>query len=117
MGEEPGWVDGRIGNIPFRDQVTNLGTDIVAGSIGRGVVDFTDRLDRDMAISADRLGEGCSVKIRPVNECWVVAIPGDAVVVSHPLVFIGGTLGHRHSGGIASKGEGRKIGRCRRPQA
>jgi hypothetical protein len=59
VGEEPGWVDGRTGDIPFRDQVTNLGTDIVPSSIERDVVDFTDRLDKDMAVSADGLGEGC----------------------------------------------------------
>jgi len=34
-----------------------------------------------------------------VNEFRVVAIPGDAVIVGSPLVFVGGVLGD--NGGIA----------------
>jgi len=60
------------------------------------------RLDRDMGISANRLREGCSEEIRPVNKFWVV--PGDAIVVCSPLVLGGGVLGD--NGGIAGESEG-----------
>jgi len=39
------------------------------------------RLDGNMGMSADGLGEECSEEIRTVNEFRVVAIPGDAVIV------------------------------------
>ena len=43
--------------LPSLDQVTNLGTDSVPDTIGRGVKDSTERLDRDMGVSADGLGD------------------------------------------------------------
>jgi hypothetical protein len=68
VGEEAGRVDGRPINLPSLDQVTNLGTDSVPDTIKRGVKDSTVRLDRDIGVSADGLGEGCSEEIRTVNE-------------------------------------------------
>jgi hypothetical protein len=49
----------------------NLGTDSVPDTIGRGVKNSTERLNRNMGVSADGLGEGCSEEIRMVNEFWV----------------------------------------------
>ena len=103
VGEEAGWVDGRPVNLPSRDQVNNLGTDSFPDTIERGVIDSMKRLDRDMGVSADGLGEGCSEEIRPVNKFRVV-VPGDAVVVCSPLVLGGGVLGD--NGGIAGESEG-----------
>ena len=112
VGKEAGRVDGRPVNLPSLDQVTNLGTDSFPDTIERGVKDSTERLDRDMGVSAGGLGEGCSEEIRTVNEFRVVAVPGDAVIVGSPLVLIGGVLGD--NSGTASKSEGREIGRhCR----
>jgi hypothetical protein len=79
VGEEAGRVDGRSVNLPSLDQVTNLGTDSVPDTIERGVKDSTERLDRDMGVSGDGLGEGCSEEIRTVNEFRVVAVPSDAI--------------------------------------
>jgi hypothetical protein len=90
VGEEAGWVDGRPVNLPSRDQVNNLGTDSFPDTIERGVIDSMERLDRDMAVSAVGLGEGCSEEIRPVNEFRVVAVPSAVVVVCSPLVLGGG---------------------------
>ena len=92
MGEEAGGVDGRPVNLPNLDLVTNLGTDIVPDTIERGVKDSTERLDRDMGVSANGLGEECCEEIRMVNEFRVVAVPGDAVIVGSPLVSVGGVL-------------------------
>jgi len=63
MGEESGRVNGRPVNLPSLDQVTNLGTDSVPDTIERGVKNSTERLDRDMGVSADGLGEECSEEI------------------------------------------------------
>jgi len=101
IGVEAGRVDGRPVNLPSLDQVNNLGTDSAPDTIERGAQDSMQRLDRDIGVSADGLGEGCSEKIRTVNELRVVADPGDAVVVS-PLVLAGGVLGD--NGGIAGDG-------------
>jgi len=110
VGEEAGRVDGRPVDLPSLDQVTNLGTDSVPDTIERGVKDSTERLDRDMSMSADGLGEECSEET--VNEFRGVAVPGDAVIVGSPLVLVGGVLGD--NGGIAGEGEGGEIGRHRR---
>jgi len=112
VGEEAGRVDGRPVNLPNLYQVTNLRTDSVPDTIERGVKDSTERLDGDMGVSADGLGEECSEEIRTVKKVWVVAGPGDAVIVRSPLVLVGGVLGD--NGGIAAEGEGRDIGRHRR---
>ena len=93
VGEEAGKLEGRPVNLPSLDQVTNLGTDSVPDAIERGVKDSTERLDGDMGVSADGLGEGCSEEIRTVNEFRVVAVPGDAVIVGSPLVLVRGVLG------------------------
>ena len=111
VGEEASSVDGRPVNLPSLDQVTNLGTDSVPDPIERSVKDSTERLDRDMGVSANGLGEECSEEIRTVNEFRVVAAPGDAVIVGSPLVFVGSVLGD--NGGIAGEGEGGEIGRRR----
>lgn len=63
MGEEAGKVDGRSFNLLSLDKVTNLGTDSVPDTIERGVEDSAERLDRDVGVSADRLGEGCSEEV------------------------------------------------------
>jgi hypothetical protein len=107
MGEEVGWVDGQPVNLPSRDQVNNLETHSFPDTIEWGVIDSMKRLDRDMGVSADGLGEGCSEEIRPVNKFRVV--PGDAIVVCSPLVLGGGILGDNSS--IAGESEG---GRHRR---
>ena len=75
VGEEAGRVDGRPVNLPSLDQVTNLRTDSVPDTIEQGVKDSTERLDRDMGMSANRLGEECCEEIRTVNKFRVVAIP------------------------------------------
>jgi len=112
VGEEAGRVDGRPVTLPSLNQVTNLGTDSVPDTIEWGVKDSTERLDRDMGVSANRFREECSEEIRTVNEFRVVAIPGDAIIVGSPLVLVGGVLGD--NGGIAGEGEGRDIRRhCR----
>ena len=90
VGEEAGRVDGRPVDPPSLDQVTNLGTDRVPDTIEWGVKNSTERLDRDMGMSADGLGEGFSEEIRTVNEIRVIVVPGDAVIVGSPLVLIGG---------------------------
>ena len=98
--KKSGRVDGRPFNLPMLDQVTNLGPDDVPDTIERGVKDSSHRLHRDMGVSADRLGEGCSEVIRTVNKFRVVAVPGDAVIKRPPLVIVGGALG-----GVAEGGE------------
>ena len=112
VGEEAGRVDGRPANLPGLNQVTNLGTDSVPDTIERGAKDSTERLDRDMGVSADGLEEECSEEIRTVNEFRVVAVPGDAIIIGSPLVLVRGVLGD--NGGTAGKGEGGEIGRHRR---
>jgi hypothetical protein len=96
VGEEAGRVDGRPFNLSILDQVTNLGTDSVPDTIERSVKDSSERLDRDMGVSAVGLGEGCSEAIRTVNEVGVV-VPSDAVIEGIPLVIVGGVL--RDNGG------------------
>ena len=81
MGEEAGRVDGRPVDLPSLDQVTNLGTDSVPDTIERGVEDSAERLDGDVGVSADGLGEGRSEDVRTVDEVRVVAVPGDAVII------------------------------------
>jgi hypothetical protein len=68
-------------DLPSLDQVTNLGTDSVPDTIEWGVKDSTERLDGNVGMSANRLGEGCSEEVRTVDEVWVVAVPGDAIVI------------------------------------
>ena len=67
------------------------------------------QLDRDIGVSADGLGEGCSEEIGTVNEFWVVTDTGNAVIVGSPPVLVRGVLGD--NGGIASDGEGGVIGK------
>ena len=81
MGEEAGGVDGRPVDLSSLDQVTNLGTDSVPDTIERGVEDSAERLDGDVGVSADGLGEGRSEEVRTVDEVWVVAVPGDAIII------------------------------------
>ena len=81
VGEEAGRVDGRPVDLPSLDQVTNLGTDSVPDTIERGVEDSAERLDGDVGVSADGLGEGRSEDVRTVDEVRVVAVPGDAVII------------------------------------
>jgi len=81
VGEEAGRVDGRPVDLPSLDHVTNLGTDSVPDTIERGVEDSAERLDGDVGVSADGLGEGRSEEVRTVNEFRVVAVPGDAVII------------------------------------
>ena len=81
VGEEAGRVDRRPVDLPSLDQVTNLGTDSVLDTIERGVEDSAERLDGDVGVSADGLGEGHSEEIRTVDEARVVAVPGDAVII------------------------------------
>ena len=102
VGEEAGTVDGRPVDLPSLDQVTNLGTDSVPDTIERGVKDSTERLDRDMGVSADGLGEGCSEEIRTVNEFRVVSVPGDAIIVGSPLVLAGGVLRYKVHSSVTS---------------
>jgi len=107
LGEEAGRVDRRPVNPLSLDQVTNLGTDSVPDTIERGVKDTTERLDRDMGVSADRLGEECSEQIRTVNEFGVVAVPSDAIIVGSSLVVIGGILGEWwHRRGLVERSVG-----------
>ena len=96
VGEEAGRVDGQPVNLPSLDQVTNLGTHIAPDTIEQGVKDSTERLDRDMGVSADRLGEEFCEEVRTVNEFRVVAVPGDAVIVGSPLILVGGDGGIRY---------------------
>jgi hypothetical protein len=96
VGEEAGWVDGRPVNLPSRDQFDNLGTDRFPDTIERGVIDSTERPDRDMTVSAEGLGEGCGEEVRPVDEFRVIAVPGDPVVVCSPFVLGGGGRHCRH---------------------
>ena len=95
VGEEAGKVDGRPVNLPSLDQVTNLRTDSISDTIERGVKDSTERLDRDMGVSADGFGERCSEEIRTVNEFRVIAVPGGAVIVGNPLVLVRGVWRQR----------------------
>jgi len=81
VGEEAGRVDGRPLDLPSLDQVTNLGTDSVPDTIEWGVEDSAERLDGDVGVSADGLGEGRSEEIRTVDEVRVIAVPGDAVII------------------------------------
>ena len=81
VGEEAGRVNGRPVDLPSLDQVTNLGTDSVPDTIERGVEDSAERLDGDVGVSADGLGEGRSEEIRTVDEVRMVAVPGDAVII------------------------------------
>lgn len=75
MGEEAGRVDGQPVDLPTLDQVTNLGTESVPDTIERSVEDSAERLDRDVGVSADGLGEeGCSEQVRTVDEVRVVAL-------------------------------------------
>jgi len=111
VGEEAGRVDGRPVDLMDLDQVTNLGTDSVPDTIQWGVEDSAERLDGDMGVSADRLGERRSEEIRTVNEFRVVAVPGDAVIIGHALVLVGTVLGD--NGGFAGEGEGGETGRHR----
>lgn len=75
MGEEAGRVDGQPVDLPTLDQVTNLGTDSVPDTIKRSVEDSAERLDGDVGVSADGLGEeGCSEQVRTVDEVRVVAL-------------------------------------------
>lgn len=87
----------------------------VADTVERGVKDSAKRLDRDMGVPANGLGEGCSEEIRTVNEIRVVAVPGDAVIEGSPLIPIGGVLGHNDD--TAGEGAGGEIGRRRRHPA
>jgi len=81
VGEEAGRVDGRPLDLPSLDQVTNLGTDSVPDTIEWGVEDSAERLDGDVGVSADGLGEGRSEEIRTADEVRVIAVPGDAVII------------------------------------
>ena len=63
MGEEASRVNGRPVDLSSLDYVTNLGTDSVPEAIQRGVEDSADRLDGDMGVSADGLGEGRSEEV------------------------------------------------------
>jgi hypothetical protein len=108
VGEEAGRVDGRPVDLLSLDQVTNLGTDSVPDTIGRGVEDSADRLDGDVGVSTDGLEEGRSEEVRTVDEVRVVVVPGDAVIICRSLVLVGAV--HGESGGIAGEGEGGEIG-------
>lgn len=64
-----------------------------------------ERLDGDMGVSADGLGEGLSEEVRTINEFRVVAVlPGDAVIIGRPLVRVGPVLGDNDD--VAGRGEG-----------
>ena len=58
MGKEVGRVNGRPFDLPSLDQVINLGTDSILDTIKWGVKDSTEQLDRDVGMSANRLGKG-----------------------------------------------------------
>jgi len=68
-------------DLPSLDQVTNLGTDSVPDTIKWGAEDSAERLNGEMGMSADGLGEGRSEEVRMVDELRVVAVPGDAVII------------------------------------
>ena len=63
MGEKASRVDGRPVDLPSLEQVTNLGTNSVPDTIERGVEDSAERLDGDVGVSADGLGEGRSERV------------------------------------------------------
>jgi hypothetical protein len=104
VSEKAGWVDRRPVDLPYVKQVTNLGTDSVPDTIERGVEDPAERLDGEMGVSADGLGEGRTEEVGTINEVRVVTVPGDAVIIRRPLVLVGAVLGD--NGVIAGEGKG-----------
>ena len=51
VGGEAGWVDGGPVNLPSRrEPFSNHGTDRFPNRIERGIINFTERLDRDMGV-------------------------------------------------------------------
>ena len=68
VGEEAGWADGGAGYLLNLDKFNNLGTDRLPDRIERGTIDPAYRLNRDMAVSADRLGERGSAEIGSVDK-------------------------------------------------
>jgi len=64
------------------DEVTNPGTDGVPDTVQWGVEDAAERLDGDMGVSANRLGEWGGVEVGTIHEFRVVAVSSDAVIVS-----------------------------------
>lgn len=87
-------------NLSSLDHIMNLRTNSVPGTIQRGVEDAAERLDREMGMSAGRLGEERGAEVRPVHEYWVVTISGNAVVIGRPLILVGAVLGD--SSGLTS---------------
>lgn len=81
VGEEADRVDGRPVDLPGFDQIMNLRTNNVPDTIERGAKDSTGRLDRDVGVSADGLGEGRSEEVRTVHKGRVVTVPSDAVII------------------------------------
>jgi len=105
VGNKASRVDGRIANLPIFHQVADLGTDSVPDLVKQGVVDFLNRLGREMGVSALGLGEGICEESRTVEEVRVVAVVSNAVVVSDPLVLRDSVSGD--NGGIAAlRGDG-----------
>ena len=108
--EEPRWVNERPVDPPSRDQVNDAGTDSFPDDIELGIVDSTESLDWDLAISSTGLGERSCEEVRPVDENRVVPVPGGSIVVRGPLVLGGSVLGDNSD---ITSGEG-KGGRHRR---
>lgn len=108
MGVETSRVDGPATQVERLEDVANSRTDDGPGSIERRVEDTANGLDREVGVSARRLGERGGLVVGALDQDGMVAVCSDAVVVSLCLVVVRNVRG---SGGrLARQREGTDVG-------